>query len=655
MRQLILFVIALFSLLHAHITKAQNLNEDWAKKFSGSNQLTILGNSQVSVDKHGNIYMLSNVRGTVDAGGQATLDSTVHVVLSSWTCQGNFRWMKTFGGTATALTTQVGLSGTQLKTDTMGGVYVFGYCETSLNADSLYWGADTSMKVAPGIHMNYLAKYDTLGQFKWLRTPRVKASPYNWLGTYEWLSVGPSGQVFCVSLLDTGSYDGGNLTVNARQFYALAYNAGGGFQGATPLAMTPPNTWATIGGVQWEFDPVTNRFYGWLALDTSYGSLIIGNTTISPPNPPDGKGILAAFNRQGQPIWLRQSIGNSAVGEVAIGIDGNLYLLGSAFPGTIFCGDTAKNTLGPHPTDYLMALDTNGGFLWSQYAATSNGFGTGIGSSITQRGNTVVVSGMYWGTLSWGTITAPNTTQTYQGYAMSAHASNGTINQLQTFGGSLGTNPSKTVIDKNGNIYLSGSFQGSMTFGGSTFTTPGAGNNHEFLLKYRNAPCNCNLLQPAFAATGNGSKTFQYSYTGNGPYTSISWDFGDGTPAVNSPNPTHTFSAYGIYPVCVTVTNACGSNTACKTLYVTATGVDDISLGESISIYPNPATNELTITGAVRGAQLEIIDVTGRRLYRAQVSGEKETIRVDGAADGLYILRITNTNGQTTSRRFIKH
>lgn len=193
-----------------------------------------------------------------------------------------------------------------------------------------------------------------------------------------------------------------------------------------------------------------------------------------------------------------------------------------------------------------------------------------------------------------------------------------------------------------------------MTLGGTTLTTSGVGNIRGFLLKYRYVSCNCQLLQPAFTATGTSSKTFQYSYTCNGPYTSISWDFGDGTAPVTAGSPTHTFAAYGIYPVCVTVTNDCGSNTTCKTLYITPTGVQDISTDNGISVYPNPVTNKLNITGTVPGARLTILDVTGRLLHSRQVQGENETFNLGDLASGVYVIWILDKDGHATSRTFVK-
>jgi len=51
--------------------------------------------------------------------------------------------------------------------------------------------------------------------------------------------------------------------------------------------------------------------------------------------------------------------------------------------------------------------------------------------------------------------------------------------------------------------------------------------------------------------------------------TSWSWDFGDGSPADTTRNPSHTYTSTGTYDVRLTASNAFGSNTAVKSGFVT--------------------------------------------------------------------------------------
>jgi PKD repeat protein len=50
--------------------------------------------------------------------------------------------------------------------------------------------------------------------------------------------------------------------------------------------------------------------------------------------------------------------------------------------------------------------------------------------------------------------------------------------------------------------------------------------------------------------------------------TGWTWVFGDGTPNSIQSNPSHTYAAPGVYQVCLTAVNACGSNTFCQSITV---------------------------------------------------------------------------------------
>lgn len=76
----------------------------------------------------------------------------------------------------------------------------------------------------------------------------------------------------------------------------------------------------------------------------------------------------------------------------------------------------------------------------------------------------------------------------------------------------------------------------------------------------------CTNPTAGFAFMTNELETTFTSFATNAD--SIAWDFGDNTTGTGA-NPTHTFPAAGIYKVCQTVTNACGTAFFCKTVMVT--------------------------------------------------------------------------------------
>lgn len=74
---------------------------------------------------------------------------------------------------------------------------------------------------------------------------------------------------------------------------------------------------------------------------------------------------------------------------------------------------------------------------------------------------------------------------------------------------------------------------------------------------------------PAAAFSGQGSQ-LSYNFTDNSPSAASSWlwDFGDGNVSTQQ-NPSHTYAIPGNYTVCLTITNACGSDSTCSTFNAT--------------------------------------------------------------------------------------
>lgn len=72
--------------------------------------------------------------------------------------------------------------------------------------------------------------------------------------------------------------------------------------------------------------------------------------------------------------------------------------------------------------------------------------------------------------------------------------------------------------------------------------------------------------QAGFASSPAGL-TVALTDTSNGLPTTWFWDFGDGNTSTLS-SPTHTYAAAGTYTVCLTVTNACGTDSTCQAFTV---------------------------------------------------------------------------------------
>lgn len=99
----------------------------------------------------------------------------------------------------------------------------------------------------------------------------------------------------------------------------------------------------------------------------------------------------------------------------------------------------------------------------------------------------------------------------------------------------------------------------------------------------------------SFTYVTSGSTVFFTNTSVFPPDFNVKWKFGDGGTS-NQVSPTHTFPSSGGYLVCmIVVDNTCGLNdTTCENVFVIV-GLDDPELPDPTVIYPNPATDQITI------------------------------------------------------------
>ncbi|QNL20724.1 PKD domain-containing protein [Hyphobacterium sp. CCMP332] len=147
------------------------------------------------------------------------------------------------------------------------------------------------------------------------------------------------------------------------------------------------------------------------------------------------------------------------------------------------------------------------------------------------------------------------------------------------------------------------------------------------------------------------NQTVAFTDTSSGNPTSWSWDFGDGNTST-SQNPSHTYASGGTYTVCLTASNASGSDTTCESVMVIS-GLNN-RLEQFAKVYPNPAKDRLVIevkSESLKGYQ--IVDMMGRTILTSNenIVGTKE-INVSDLASGNYIMKL-NFGDEIALHKFI--
>ncbi|HEX2617987.1 MAG TPA: T9SS type A sorting domain-containing protein, partial [Flavobacteriales bacterium] len=86
------------------------------------------------------------------------------------------------------------------------------------------------------------------------------------------------------------------------------------------------------------------------------------------------------------------------------------------------------------------------------------------------------------------------------------------------------------------------------------------------------------------------------------------------------------------------------------------TGIDDLEGStEALSVWPNPATDRLTIALPSTNARTaEVLDASGRVVLTSPVRVTNNTLDVSALSSGAYTVRLTGGEGVRTAR-FVKH
>ena len=82
-------------------------------------------------------------------------------------------------------------------------------------------------------------------------------------------------------------------------------------------------------------------------------------------------------------------------------------------------------------------------------------------------------------------------------------------------------------------------------------------------------------------------------------------------------------------------------------------GVEEMENEEHVRLYPNPATNELTIESKMQNAEIEIRDVLGQMVYNTKAIAASSTIDVSMLSKGVYFISLQNGK-QTINKKLVK-
>ena len=412
---------------------------EWVVRAGGTN--VDIGNC-VAVDANGNSIITGVFKETASFGG-TTLTSAggYDVFVAKLDTNGNWLWAKSAGGSGDD-------EGQGVAVDTNGNVYITGQFRHSASFGS-------TILTSAGVADVFVAKLNSNGVWQWA----VSAG-----GTSEDIGYGvavdTNGNAYVTGHFEGSASFGGTTLTSTGNYdvFVAKLDTNGNWQ------------WAkSAGGTNWDVG------YG-VAVDTNGNAIITGSfmesasfggTTLTSTGNWDV--FVAKLNSNGAWLWAK-SAGGSDWDEgqgVAVDTSGNAYVTGY-FQGSASFGGTTLVSQGSADV-FVAKLNSNGVWQWAVSAGgTSEDIGYGV--AVDTNGN-AYVTGHFEGSASFGGTTLTSTGN-YDVFVAKLDT-NGNWQWAKSAGGTNWDGGMGVAVDVNGNVIITGYFQGSASFGGTTLVSQG--------------------------------------------------------------------------------------------------------------------------------------------------------------------------------------
>ena len=492
-----------------------------------------------------------------------------------------------------------------------GNYIVFG-------ADTIYNGGLTNVGLG-----NYLVKYNTAGNVMWAKS--INDSTLD----IEGMTSDAVGNIYICGGISASPFILGTDTLVIGPGSGSSYIAKLDPSGNIIWARTPPGSDSCRTIVfAIAVDNAGNVF-----MEGSFGAdwLVFGADTLRSPPPAlySYNTFIGKFDASGNALWGRQSSTGTASGNGIVKTDyyGNVFISGyEDHPHFIFGTDTIDATGN---ASFLVKYNASGNQMWTK------GILADIFGLTTDRSGNVIATGVFFDTLVIGVDVLVDTG--FMGYGwgfLAQFDSLGNEHWTKNIIGPSGISSAGT--DDSGNVYVFGGYIDSIVIG--TYSMTATGDEDILTAKYSN--------------TGNLKWATHAGGTGFEIASSI---------AVDSSG-TNIFITGGCRSTTVTFgadVLDCTSDTYRHIYVAKLNPTIQLSVPSelpqtTVSIYPNPAHDELTITGSKSIMSITINDYVGHIVYNGKYNEPSATVPIGNLATGLYLVTIINYDGSKIVKKVIK-
>jgi len=514
--------------------------------------------------------------------------------------QAEWEWVKHAG----EVNDQIGKA---LETDDEGNVYLTGYF-----IHKVIFENDTLISI--GGSDIYLAKYDSDGNKCWVK----QAGGVNGDFGHD-ITIDKSGNILITGYIGGNGlvwFDDTSIYVNGNTDIFLAkYDHNGHF------------LWVRKAGGNYTTQAFSSWDDGRSVITDSYDNVYITgsfrDTAVFNKDTLFSFGdvdlFIAKYSANGDLIWVDNYGGKAADNGNTIIIDNNdnLYLAG-------WIKDTARiadTVLIPYDDmdNFIVKLNSNGERIWIKQMGGSSAYAYRTSIAVDSNNNLYVTD--YFA----GTVNLNDTTLIANGnidFYLSKYDPNGKFLWARQYFDVFNIQSHALTIDENNNLYITGSFRGTLLYLNDTVLTP-YGNDDIFVAKFDSEGNFVWIIGAGGVASDTG---LDITWNNNnvyitGWYTGIA-TFGD-----------IILPSYGIYN---------NRNIFIARIKDNTVEINQFYDDPTISIYPNPSNGifYLKVKDLKGKANLEIFNINGYILYERRLSDGINLIDIKNYPPGLYFVRI---------------
>ncbi len=583
----------------------------WAVKMGGS--LNDVGLS-ITLDDSENVYTTGYFQDTADfdpGNGIFNLISGINegIFISKLDSSGSLVFAKAVTGAFSSN------SATCIKQDESGNLVVTGFFTGTADFDP-----DTSVYnlTSASSYGIFILKLDQNGQFIWAESLDGNGDS----GGYS-IDFDPSGNIYLTGVFQgTVDFDPGPavyyLVANGwLDFYILKLDTMGNFIWAKSIG-----GYASDAAYSLAYDPagsgsiyITGLFEDSVDFDPGNGVHVLAS-------PGNQDGFISKYDTAGNFIWVKALSGNngSAIcASLLLDKTGNIHVLGN-FSGTIdFDPDTTNFPMAATGLSdvFYLKLTNSGNYIW---AKKSGWMDYDYGQCITLDTNdNIFITGSFESNfIAFDADTLLNSDLPGVSSDIYIAAMNCTNTSAIT----------ATVCV----AYTSPSGNYTWTQSGIYYDLLTNSNGCDSIIKINltviPVEINVNAVDALLFAMATNA-TYQWLDCDNG-YTVIPGATGQLFQAMNNGN----------YAVAVTQ-NGCTDTSACYN--VTGIGINEIENESGFELFPNPATNQVTISSErnISHAEISINDITGKLILMTSfISGKSIELNTNDFSPGIYLVQI---------------